>query len=335
MTQHNLVKVYRNNVLESIHNVHVAVVDTKGELLLHIGDPDFQAYARSSLKPFQAIPLIKSGASEYFNYTSEEIAISCASHSGESIHRQVVENILSKIDETEASLICGAHVPRDIEGFEQWIKDGNQLTKIFNNCSGKHASMIATCKYTNKDIDSYYQPDHPLQLEIKDLIQDICGISDSNIAVGEDGCGLPVYSFPLKNLAFGFCKLGNPDIIAENNLREAIVKIQDSMITSPYFVAGKNRFDTDAMKILNGKIVSKMGAEGIQGIGVIDKGIGIAIKVEDGANRGADIVGMHVLNHLGVIDKKELEQLLAYYEPEILNTNGKKVGHISFELDFN
>ncbi|CAD2079293.1 asparaginase [Phocicoccus pinnipedialis] len=333
MNTKNKVKIFRNGNLESVHHIHAAVVDSKGEVLLDIGDPSFSTYARSSLKPFQALPLIISGAADKYGYTEEEIAVSCASHSGELIHRQTVQNILNKINEDENKLICGAHIPRDTEGFEKWVRSGNDITKIFNNCSGKHASMIATCKHTDQDIDSYYKPNHPLQVRIKQLILDICQLKESQIETGEDGCGLPVYKMPLNHLALGFCKLANPDIIKEKEISDAMKIIQRSMISSSHFVAGENRFDTDAMKVLEGKIVSKMGAEGVQGIGLVNKGIGIAVKVEDGANRGADIVGIHLLNHLGLIKHEEYQLLQNYFEPPILNTRGKQVGHIEFELE--
>lgn len=329
------IQVYRNGLLESKHQVHIAVVDAAGKLLYSYGDPSRISFPRSALKPFQAIPLIESGAADRFGFSDADIAICCASHSGEARHRTRVLNMLARIDADESFLRCGPHIPRDQEGYKQWIREGKELTPVFNNCSGKHTGMIATCIHLNEAVKNYYELDHPLQEQIIEQLKQICGIDNDQFSSGEDGCGLPAHRFPLYHMAVGFARLARPDLMVNQEHAVALKRIRDCMIAHPEMVGGSQRFDTDIMDALHEQVVTKMGAEGIQGIGLLESGLGIAIKVEDGNNRAASVAAMHVLEQLDLVRSDQYEQLKFHSEPLIKNTVGENVGQITadFKLD--
>lgn len=322
------IQVYRGGLLESSHDIHIAVVDTDGRLIYSYGDPSRLTFPRSALKPFQAIPLVESGASDHFSFTSEEIAISCASHSGEEVHRETVLGMMKKINIGEDALYWGAQIPQDKEGYEKVIRNGGNISPVFNNCSGKHTGMIAACLYLNEDVDTYYKFNHPYQQRILNILADVFDMNQENIAAGIDGCGLPTHYVPLEKFALGYARVARPDRWEDDKYRPALTTIRDSMMAHPYLVAGKDRFDTDVMAALKGKIVAKMGAEGVQGLGLVDEGLGIAIKVDDGANRGAYIAAMEVLEELGLLTNETRQKLAKYREKPIYNTVGKEVGKI-------
>ncbi|KKE77903.1 asparaginase [Bacilli bacterium] len=329
------IQVYRGGYLESTHDVHIAIVDTKGNLKYSYGDPSRLTFPRSALKPFQAISLIESGAAEHFSFTDEEIAVSCASHSGEEIHRSTVLGMMEKINIKESDLYCGPQIPKDIEGYKTVIRNGGDVSPVFNNCSGKHTGMIAASLYLNESPKTYYELSHPLQQRIIDIMADVFGMKREDIEAAIDGCGLPTHYLPLKNFALGFARLARPDQLEDMTHRDALERIRNSMMAHPRLVAGKDRFDTDVMKVLKGKLVSKMGAEGMQGIGLVEEGLGIAIKVEDGNDRGAYVAAMKVLEQLNILDKKMVERLLKYEKEPIFNTVGEKVGEITAEFTLN
>lgn len=332
-TKRHPIHVYRGTYLESTHTFHAVVVNQNGERLYYYGNPERLTFARSSMKPFQAIPLIETGAAEAFHYGAKELAISCASHSGEHKHRDTVQGILNKIELPEDALQCGTHPPRRDEDYRELIRSGKELTPLFSNCSGKHSGMLATAVHRNEESSTYREVSHPVQQRILKVISELCDTPMEEIAMGVDGCGAPVHRLPLEKVAFGYAQLaaGHSDQYPEHD--QALKKVRDAMMAHPDLVGGTNRFDTDVMTLFPGEIVAKEGAEGVQCLGVVDKGIGIAIKVEDGNPRALSAIALKILEDLGV-SGQEKENLLykKYRIPPVENMRKERIGNI--EIDF-
>lgn len=320
------VLVYRGNYIESTHQLHIAVVDSDGQLLYAYGDDTRPIFPRSSMKPFQAIPLVETGAAEYFHYSTRELAISCASHNAELIHRQTVLGILKKIGLTEAALQCGTHPPYDEESYIQLIKEGKSLTPLCSNCSGKHSGMLATAVYMHEDTATYREVVHPVQQRILSAIADVCEVPTERIGFGVDGCGAPVHRLPLANVALGYAKLATGTGIHGH----ALAQLRDAMMADPYMIGGKNSFDTDIMSACPNRILAKAGAEGVLCLADVDQGLGIAIKIEDGNGRARDTVALHVLQQIGFFGKDEPipDPLTNYVVPPIENRRNETVGKI-------
>jgi L-asparaginase II len=320
--------VYRGEYLESTHDVHIAVVNNEGKLLYSYGNPKRLTFPRSSMKPFQAVPLVETGAADYFHYSPAELSLSCASHSGEQIHREAVLHILGKIGLDENALQCGTHIPRDLESYKRLLRDGKDLTPVFSNCSGKHSGMLATAVYMKEDVFTYREIQHPLQQRILEGIEDVCNISKEEIQMSVDGCGVPVHQLPLSHAALGFARLAKANGALTPTRASSLERIRNAMIQHPDMVGGTDRFDTDLMKIYNGRVVAKAGAEAVQCIGLVEEGVGIAIKVEDGGARATSVAAMEVLKQLGFGDAKIFEVLKDYVIAPVLNARNDRIGVI-------
>ncbi|WP_099159745.1 asparaginase [Virgibacillus ndiopensis] len=331
------IQVFRGKYVESAHDVHIAVVTAKGDLLAYYGDPNRMTFARSSMKPFQAIPIVESGALEEFNLTEKELSLFCASHSGEAYHRKTVEEVLGKIRLEENHLQCGTHIPRDIDSYNKLIKEGKELTPLYSNCSGKHSGMLTGCVKQNMDVDTYRELSHPYQQQIIEAIADVCEFEKDKIKTSVDGCGVPVHQIPLHQLALAFGRLASPDEWENGNSkrRESLKQISDAMVNYPEMVAGTKRFDTDLMNAYQGRIVAKGGAEGVHCFGDRQTGIGVAVKIDDGNARGTNVASMEVLQQLKIGDQSIWDQLDMYYHAPVLNARKEKIGEIksSFELN--
>jgi L-asparaginase II len=329
------VLVFRGEYLESTHQIHVAVVNAEGELLYSYGDPNRFTFPRSSMKPFQAVQLLETGAAAAFKYTPSDISLSCASHSGELFHRESVLDILHKVGLEEIHLQCGTHIPRDIESYNQLIREGKELTSVFSNCSGKHSGMLASAVHMKEAVDTYRELAHPLQQRILDVIEDVCSFPKEQMQISVDGCGVPVHQLPLRNVALGFARLAKPEFFSKGKRTQALKTIRDSMIQHPEMVGGTNRFDTDLMREFNGRIVAKAGAEAVQCLADLETGVGIAIKVEDGSARATSVVTMEVLKQLGIGDKDIFSKLATYVNAPVLNARNDQIGVIkpNFQLD--
>lgn len=330
--------VYRGDIVESTHDIHVAVVSVSGDLLAFYGNPERQTFARSAMKPFQAIPAIESGAVEHFNISDEELAIFCASHSGEPIHRVTVANVLQKIGLEEKDLQCGTHIPRDLESYHELIRQGKELSPLYSNCSGKHAGMLAGCMMQKFALENYRDLDHPYQQQILETIADVSDYPKEKIQVSVDGCGVPVHALPLYNLALAYGRLARPDRWEKGKpmRKNALKRIRHAMTSHPEMVAGTKRFDTDLMKNFAGKIVAKGGAEGVHCFGDTERGIGVAIKVEDGNARATSVASMEVIRQLKIDVPGIWDHLHEYHEAPVLNARKEKIGKIvaNFSLNF-
>ncbi|WP_019152475.1 asparaginase [Robertmurraya massiliosenegalensis] len=327
------IKVYRGEFLESTHAIHVAVVNVKGELQYSYGDPMRAVFPRSSMKPFQAVAVVETGAADAYQFEEKDLSLICASHSGEKFHRNGVASILGRIHLEEEDLQCGTHIPRDIESYNELIRNGGSLTPVYSNCSGKHSGMLTAVVHMNEDVQSYREITHPHQQRILHVIEHVCSFPKSEIDISVDGCGVPVHCLPLENIALGFARLATPFDWESSHTAEHLDKVRNAMMEHPEMVGGTDRFDTDLMRVFNKRLVAKAGAEGVQCIGDVETGLGIAIKVEDGNGRATSVAAMEVLKQLGIGDKHLYEKLAQYIEAPVLNARKDKIGRITADFD--
>ncbi|RNB87019.1 asparaginase [Brevibacillus fluminis] len=323
-----LVVVKRGNQIESRHSGSIAVVDYEGNQLYAVGDVGRVTLTRSVLKPIQAIPVIQSGAADRFLFTDKEISICCGSHNGEQQHTKVVESMLFRLGLTEENLQCGVHAPYSQASYGELLRQGVEPTPIHNNCSGKHAGMLALALQLQSDISTYHHLEHPVQRKIEEALLALSGLKGDELVTEIDGCGVPTFGLPLHNLAHVYAQLAHPEKLDSLSLRTTVKRIVSSMMAYPEMVSGTDEFCTDVMRALPGKVLAKGGAEGVYCMGLPEKGIGIAIKIDDGAFRAAYPAAMEVLKQLGVLDAKEEEALLNYRKPPITNRRKEMVGVI-------
>ena len=322
-----LVEVYRGGRMESSHSGHIAVVNSDGKLLYFVGDPYRITYARSSVKPIQAIPVVETGAADKFGLTDVDLAVICSSHNGEPQHTDRVLSILHKAKIGVEALQCGTHIPLAMDVYEEMIRDEKELTPLYNNCSGKHAGMLLTAKHMGEPLEDYHKPEHPVQQRILKVISVIAEYQIDKIGIGKDGCGAPVHAMPLERLAYSFARLANPKTL-ENERAVVINRITTAMTDYPEMVGGTGRFCTDFMKVAKGRLFGKLGAESLYLIGDKKLGIGIAIKIEDGSYRALYPAVLEVLKQLNMLTKEQLTQLMPHYMPKLKNARGEEVGKI-------
>jgi len=288
--------VRRGDLVESFHRGRAAVCDPEGTILDAVGDTEGYTYARSSAKPFQAIPLVLSGAAGTLGLTDEELAVACASHNAEEPHLAAVRSILEKARLSEEDLQSGAHPPLYAPAAAELARSGEEPRSIHGNCSGKHAGMLAVCVQKGWETGSYRDPDHPLQRWILEIVARFCGLQRDEIVPGGDGCGVPAFGMPLRNLATGFARLAIGENLTDD-LAEAAGRIRRAMWEHPYMVAGTDRFDTAVMGGTG--LVSKGGAEAVYGAGS-PEGWGLALKISDGGSRALRPAALAILAHRGV-----------------------------------
>lgn len=323
-----LTEVIRGPLVESKHRGHVAIVNHQGELLYYNGKPKKVIFARSSMKPLQAIPIVETGAALAYQLEEADLSIACASHSGEAQHTEQVTSILNKLNLSVSDLQCGTHPPRWRKTDEEIMRAGKVVTPIYNNCSGKHSGMLATARYMEESLNDYYKIDHPVQQRIIEVISDLTEVPQDEIEIGIDGCGVPVHGVPLENLALSFAKMANPENL-EKGRKDAIYKVTKGMMDAPEMVGGTERFCTDFMNVAAGTMFGKAGAEGVYCIGDIKTGIGIAIKIEDGGGRATSAVAVEILKQLNLLSEKQLKLLESYHYPKMKNARDEEIGYIN------
>ena len=324
-----LVEVTRGSLVESFHRGAVVVADSFGETLFEAGDIRMRAYMRSSAKPFQALPLVTSGAVGRFQFTPREIALMCGSHNGEEAHIETVSGILRKAGLREDKLKCGPHPPFDPDARLALKKSGASPSQLHNNCSGKHTAMLAGCVHENYSLEGYLEFDHPWQKKILEAIAELAETGTDEIVLGVDGCGAPVHALPLYNSALAGAKLAGLKE-GDGPPGAACGRIFRAMTENPYMVAGKDRICTELIEAGGGKLLAKAGAEGyyLAAFRDNDRGIGIAVKIDDGAERARDIVVIELLHRWGALEADGLRKLEKRNQREIFNHSRQKVGEI-------
>jgi len=321
------VRVERGPLTESVHRVHIAVVDREGRLLAHAGEPRRLTFARSAAKPLQAVAVLAAGAAERFGLSGEQIALLCASHNGEPRHVEMAASLLERLGLTADDLRCGPHFPFHKPTADQMKRDGIAPSRLHNNCSGKHAGMLALALLLGAPLSGYPSPDHPVQQAMLRTVSAMTGVPAADIPLGTDGCGVPVFGLPLDRLASGFAALGQPDRLSAAEAA-ACRTIVAAMRAHPYYVAGTDRFDTRLIEATRGRIIGKMGAEGVFALTVPDEGTSLAFKMEDGAMRALYPAVMEALVQLGKLKPDELDALREFHRPPVRNWSGDVVGSI-------
>lgn len=339
-----LVEVRRGAITESRHRGHVVAVDGDGQVIARLGVPETLTYMRSSAKPFQCLPLISTGAADRFGFTDQEIALACASHNGEPVHVETARGMLRKIGLDESALKCGVHEPFSSEVVRQLRERGEQPNVLQNNCSGKHAGMLALALHLGAPTETYDEPDNPVQLLIGRTVSEFSDVPLEDIAVGIDGCGAPVFGVTVQAMARMFARLVLPPAKLDEETREACRRIVSAMNAYPEMIGGglTERLDTEIMRAARGRLVSKVGAEGVYTAGVLPckewpRGLGLAFKIEDGEDRRArPTVVIEALRQLGVLTDGAYEALRPYASFPLRNHRGDTVGEVNakFELEF-
>ena len=328
-----LIEVTRGQLVESQHRGLIAVVDSAGSIIASLGNCETVTFFRSAAKPFQAIPLITSGAMSRFGLTPRELAVITGSHSGEEIHLTAVRSILSRGQLSVDLLQCGAHPPFDSRAARALREAGKSPDTLHNNCSGKHAGMLLQASHGAHHLHDYLDPDHPIQIVIRQVVAEFTATAPENITVAIDGCSAPVFGVSLEAMALSYARLvtSATDSVTGKAARQVLV----AMLEFPEMVGGtRGRLDTDLMRALPGRIVSKVGAEGVQLLGILPtprypRGLGIAIKIEDGdIRRARDPVVIEVLHQLGLLDEETGPLLKAYAGSPHRNHRDREVGEV-------
>lgn len=331
----------RGDIVESIHFGAIAIVDVYGNLLAWHGDPGKVSFLRSTAKPFQALPFLTEGGQSFFQITPREIAVMVSSHSGTDEHVSVVQSLQVKTGVDEADLLCGVHYPYHEPTLEAMRERQEQPTPNRHNCSGKHTGMLSYIGMKEgiwgDEAESlpYIDVRHPVQLEILRAVSEMCDVAVEDIEIGIDGCSVPNFAIPLRNAALGFARLCDPETggVQPPSRAYACRAITSAMIFNPDMVGGPGRFDTRLMEVAQGKVISKGGAEGYQGIGVMpgvvtpdSPAFGIAMKISDGDPKGRarSAVALEVLRSMGVLPDEDLD-LLEEFGPTKEVTNWRKL----------
>lgn len=322
-----LVEIYRGSVLESFHRGVVCVVNNTGEIVFSLGDVQQICYPRSAMKLLQVIPFIVDGGMQRFGITLEEIAVMCGSHNAEAEHLRVVHSILHKIGLGEDALNCGPQYPSSKRDANALIKADQKPHHIHNNCSGKHAGMLAACVLNGWMVDDYINPKHPLQQRILDTCSLMYEYPKEKMEIALDGCSAPIFSVPVYNQALGF-----KNLVANKHLDETIQNackiIVEAVSNYPFMVAGTGRYCTDMMNITAPKIIGKTGAEGIFCMTFTEQQLGVCIKIDDGKMLPQYNVAQALVEASGMFTKEQLSPLHRYAEDELKNFNKLVTGKI-------
>jgi L-asparaginase II len=341
MSAEQLVEVRRGDITESWHRGHVIAVEPDGNVVAYLGEPQTTiTFLRSSAKPFQALPLLTSGAADRFGFTDREVALACASHNGEPIHTELAASMLEKIGLGPEALKCGIHEPYSAEAARELRERGEAPNVLHNNCSGKHAGMLALALHLGAPTETYYKAEHPVQLAIGKTIAQFADMPVEDLAVAVDGCAVPVFGMTVKSMGLAYARLISPPASFDEAMRHACERIVRVMSAYPELIGGtSDRLDTEIMRAAPGHLISKVGAEGVYTAGIMPcetwpRGLGLALKIEDGDDRRArPTVVVESLRQLGVLKDESLDAVSHYAFFPVLNRPGDVVGEIRAEFD--
>jgi len=321
-------RVTRGDLTESIHVAFAVVVAGNGQPIFSTGDPHYLTCIRSSLKPFQAAASLRSGAIDAAGFNDQELALMCASHKGEDMHVNTAMSMLRKLGLRVEDYECGSHYPSDTATRHRMIKENKVAQSLHNNCSGKHAGMLALAKYLGKGTTGYVRGDHPVQKTIMKYVKELTGLGDIHTEV--DGCSAPTPFMTLQTIATMF------QVLATDSKPE-LKRVFNAMTKFPDMIGGTNHFDSMFISALNGRGVTKVGGESVRGIALKteDHGpIGIAIKILDGGFRAMPLAAMTLLEHLELLSEDEESNLNKFRTKKLTNHNGIEIGHIEAHIDF-
>jgi L-asparaginase II len=324
MTNPILVEVLRGTLVESRHRGAVAVADADGAALLAIGDVTTPIFPRSAVKALQALPLVETGAADAFGFGDEELALACASHSGEPGHVAGVTGMLAKAGLDAAALRCGAHWPIAQPVLVELARAG-QLSALHNNCSGKHAGFLCVACAKGIDHADYWRPQHPVQREVRAVLENLTGAALSDDRCAIDGCSVPTWAIPLQDLAHAFAKFVTGHGLAPERARAA-ARLRAACTQKPWHVAGTGRFCTEIMQLFGARVFVKTGAEGVYCGALPELGLGIALKCDDGAGRAAQAIMAAIIARFLPLGDAGRAALAHFMHPTLRNWNGFEVG---------
>jgi L-asparaginase II len=322
-----LIEVTRGGRVESRHRGSIAIFDADGAAHTIIGDIERSVFPRSAVKTIQALPLVESGAADRYGFGDRELALACASHSGEGAHTELAAAMLASAGLDHSALECGTHWPSRQEVLIELARSGATPTALHNNCSGKHSGFLCTCRHLDIDHHGYVAPGHRMQDMIRDAMESVTGAPHGIDNCGTDGCSIPTYAVPLKNLAIGFARMATGARFRPKRANAA-KRLLAACMAEPFYVAGTGRACTDIMDTGNNRIFVKTGAEGVFCGAVPELGLGIALKCEDGATRAAEAAVGHILATLLEADEALSSKLKEFASPVLRNWNGIEVGTI-------
>jgi L-asparaginase II len=320
------VVVRRGERVESEHRVAYAVADAAGRLLEAAGDVGRGVFPRSAIKPLQALALVESGAADRFALGEQELALACASHSGEPDHVALVRAWLARLELDAAALECGAHPPLHAPSAQRLADEGGLPEPVHNNCSGKHAGMLALAQELGAPAEGYTLIDHPVQRAVARTMSDLCDVDIAALPHGIDGCSVPTWAIPLRNLALGFARFGSGATFDEKR-KAACRRIIEAVRAHPFMVAGTNRFCTRVMQAVPRAFV-KTGAEGVFCGAIPHAGLGIALKCDDGATRASEAAMAAIMASLPVWTDAEQRALKAFAQTDLSNWRKISVGDV-------
>jgi L-asparaginase II len=318
------VVVTRGSGIESRHRVHAAVVDAKGTLVGQARDPGTVTMWRSCAKPFQVMPLLASGGFDEVGWGDDELALACASHGGEPEHVAIAESMLRDLGLEEGDLACGPHDPLSPRGARIIRDSGARPTRLHNNCSGKHAAMLARAHFGGWTLGGYEREDHPVQQGALEEVARWTDVPAAGILRAVDGCGVVVFGLPLDAMARAYARFA----AASTRGDEIPARITRAIATRPFVFGGTDRFDSLIVEETEGRVISKIGAEGVHSVAVFDQGLGFAVKVEDGATRAQYPAVLRMLELLGALPAQLSPKLAEYARTRIRNTRGEIVGEL-------
>jgi L-asparaginase II len=335
-----LVHIIRGPISESRHAGFIAIADSQGRPIYTSGplDEDRVSFMRSAAKPIQATALVESGAADRFGLTPAELALACASHSSQAEHVRLVQSMLDKGGLRAEQLLCGAHWPLDASATDQMKLAGQTPTNLHSNCSGKHTGMLLTCLQMGWPTENYTEPEHPLQQRLLQTVAEFTDLRPAEIVTGRDGCSVVCFGMTTLQMATAFARLAHPDYWREKGRperAEAVQRLTAAMWSHPFNVAGTSRADTDLMESApGGRIFCKVGAEAVWCLGFPGKGLGMALKIEDGAGRAEAAIIVEALRQTGLLDEAEIAAFATRQVAPLLNVRGMVIGQYqtTFEL---
>jgi L-asparaginase II len=321
-----LVEVTRGPLVESRHRGAVAVSDAEGRSVFALGDVTAPVFPRSGVKALQALPLIEQGAADRFGLNDEELALACASHSGEAAHVAGVERMLTKAGLDPSDLRCGAHWPIAQAAAAAVARSGAP-SPLHNNCSGKHAGFLCVARALGADPADYWRPEHPVQRLVRSVLEDFTGATLGEACCAIDGCSVPTWAVPLHNLAQALATFGAGRGISAERARAA-ARLRHACAKAPWYVAGTGRFCTDIMQLFGERVFVKTGAEGVYCAALPHQGLGVAVKCDDGASRAAQAIMTALIARFLPLTASERVAFSRFLEPSLRNWNGFEVGQI-------
>lgn len=327
MTNPVLAEVMRGLQVESRHRGSVVVCDAAGGEVITLGDVETPVFPRSAVKSIQALPLVESGAADAFNFGTPELALACASHNGEPEHAALAKSMLNRAGLSEADLECGTHWPSHQQSALDLAAGGRKPNQLHNNCSGKHSGFLCTCAHQGIDPKNYVKAEHRLQEMVREAMESVTGARHDSAHRGTDGCSIPTYAIPLKNMALGFARMSSGEGLSTQRA-VAAKRLFTACMAEPFLVGGTGEADTTLMQAAPGRIMVKIGAEGVFCGAVPELGLGFALKCDDGAARAAGAVVARLLAILLRGDEQLVAKLEALANPVFKNWNGITVGGI-------